>query len=339
MLRQGICAGIAISKQPISAAAFARLSHELAQAAKGSGVSLPMWEAMGFGINTPMALDYAPGIDPSGLYAPAVTARGAELLAFLDALPLDYSPATDDRPFFFQFLKPEHWTELHKLPKDDFFASGLLGHARFVAGFLLLAALLTLAPLFGASTRARAKPLLFFGCLGLGYMLVELALIQRTVLLLGHPTHSVSVTLATMLVGSGVGAMWSGHPRARAAPSRFIRLAIGAVIVLISVYDATLAELVDVLLPLPWLIRAAALALVVFPLGLVMGVAFPIGLSRCDKSLAAWGLGINAFTGVLGSLIAVPIAMLVGFRGVMLGAAAVYLLAGLAAAWRHDAFA
>ena len=146
-----------------------------------------------------------PGHPSSETYADVLeAARDDDTLdALLASYAFDYSPATDDRPFFFQFLKPKDWLRLDELGDDNFFASGLLGHMRLVTGFIVLAALLTLAPLGAARRRRKGRhrpsALLFFACLGLGYMLVELVLIQRTVLLLGHPTHSVSFTLATLL--------------------------------------------------------------------------------------------------------------------------------------------
>ncbi|MCA9620971.1 MAG: hypothetical protein KC731_18240, partial [Myxococcales bacterium] len=225
VLRQGICAGIAISREPFAEASVLHLLDEVLASTRGAGVSLPMWEAMGFGINTPIQLDYVPGFTKAGLYADVLTAAAepAALDRLLATFPLDYSPSTDDRPFFFQFLKPADWLRLEELGDDNFFAKGLLGHMRLVAGFLVLAAALTLLPLVvlrrrereATTTLRRPSALAFFGGLGLAFMLVELALIQRTGLLLGHPTYSVSVTLATLLVGSGTGAAYSRRLRAR----------------------------------------------------------------------------------------------------------------------------
>ena len=331
VLRQGICAGIAISREPLSEQAVDRAIAKVALSARGSRVSLPMWQAMGFGINEPIALEYAPGRTPQSLYQGVLASDQKTLAAVLDALPLDYTAASDDRPFFFQFLKPRDWLHLDDLGPSNFFAVGLAGHMRLCLGFVVLAALLAFAPLFAArkSPGARALPLGYFACLGAGYMLVELVLIQRTVLLLGHPTHSVSVTIATLLVGSGIGSWLAGRPRlSRAAPWAQL-----AVVLLIVIDDLVLGRIVAALLPLPWLVRAAGLAAVVLPLGVLLGMPFPLGLERAGReggpSLVAWGLGVNGFSGVFGSLVAVPLAMLVGFRVVLIGAALIYLCAAL----------
>ncbi len=333
VLRQGICSGVAISREPLDDAAVARVLAGVARASQGAGVSLPMWEAMGFGIHEPIQLDYVPGHTPHSPFALALRAARDQRSrdALLERLELDFSPASDDKPFFFQFLKPKDWLRVRELGVDHFLAVGLLGHARLVAGFLLLAFVLTLAPLWSARRQlpgGRAAPLIYFACLGAGYMLVELALIQRTGLLLGHPTHSVSVTLATLLTGSGLGAMAS----TRWPPRRQVALAALAVAAMVVSYELALDRIVSTLLPLPWLWRALCLAALVFPLGFAMGMPFPVGLRRAARAgptLVTWGLGINGFCGTLGSLLAVPLAMLIGFRAVMVTAVGVYAVAAL----------
>jgi SAM-dependent methyltransferase len=334
VLHQGICAGIAIGREPLEARAVDRALAAVASTAKGSRVSLPMWRAMGFGIDEPIRVDYAPGRTPDSPYRAVLESDAAGLRAMLDVLPLDYSAAHDDRPFFFQFVKARDWPRLGERPESDFFATGLVGHARLCAGFLVLAALLSLLPLVvrrsgtGTGTGRRAA-LGYFACLGAGYMLVELVLMQRTVLLLGHPTPSVALTLAALLIGSGIGGWLAGKERV-ARVSRFAAL---AVVVAIVACDALLPLAVGALLPLHPLVRAIALGAMVVPLGVVMGIPFPTGLARARNTgpaLLAWGLGINGFTGVLGSLAAVPLAMLGGFRAVMWLAAGVYLAAALA---------
>ena len=341
LVHQGLSAGIAIGLEPFSDEAVARL---LKGVSASSRVSLPMWEAMGFGLAEPIQIDYLPGRPlpghaASSAYAAVLDAARDEtsLDALLASYAFDYSPATDDRPFFFQFLKPKDWLRLDELGDDNFFASGLLGHMRLVTGFMVLAALLTLAPLLSIrrrdGERGRLSALFFFAGLGLGYMLVELVLIQRTVLLLGHPTHSVSVTLATLLVGSGIGSLLTGRDRLRARPTRAVLGAVAAIAVLVVAYDLALGTLVETLLPLPWVMRAAALVTLVLPLGVVMGIPFPLGLWRFEArggpTLVAWGLGLNGFMGVLGSLVAVPLAMVFGFGAVLLGAAGIYGLTAL----------
>lgn len=349
VLRQGVCAAIVLAKRPITPAQLARVRAGLAGSARGSQVSLPMWEAMGFGINEPLRLEYAPGLTPGSPYDVALQTVAANsrsrFQALLDALPMDFSPTTDDRPFFFQFLKPRDWLRLGSIGDRNFWALGLLGHVRLVTGFLVLAAFLTLVPPLVARRRqARGAfpgwAAAYFGALGAAYMFVELALIQRTVLLLGHPTWSVSALLAALLLGSGAGSFAAGSPRLAARPARTVALAVFAIAALVGLYELALPTLVAWLLPAPLAVRAAALVALVAPLGVAMGVPFPTGLRAAERAqgagLVAWALGVNGFAGVLASLVAVPAAMVGGFRAVLAVAVALYALAAVTArGWKQ----
>ena len=325
VLRQGICFGILASKRPLGEADMLRLTRMIDASTKQSRVRLPMWDAMGFGIDEPLRVEYAPG--RGGTYGAALEAiesgNEGKLNAMLDALPLDYSPTTDDRPFFFQFLKPRDFSRLAAIGDRDFFAAGLLGHGRLVIAFVILSAILTLLPLLtGAGARPRTRMVIVAALLGLAYMLVELVLIQRTVLVLGHPTASVSVTLASLLVGSGIGSMWG-------APRVTIPRAIAITVVVLLVVELSSHGYTDVLLRASLPIRAAGVALVLVPLGVAMGLAFPALLRASDAATRGWALGINGLASVLGSVVATPIAMATGFRALLLAAAVVYVVAAL----------
>jgi hypothetical protein len=322
VLRQGICFGILASKRPLDAEDMTRLARMIEASTKQSRVKLPMWDAMGFGIDEPLRVEYAPG--RPGSYATAIdaieTGNDAKLQSLLDSLPLDYSPTTDDRPFFFQFLKPRDFTRLTAIGDRDFFAAGLLGHARLVIALLVFATVLILVPLRTAPLRERLparRAVLVAGLLGLAYMLVELVLIQRTVLLLGHPTASVSVTIASLLIGSGIGAMkWS--------PRVSIPRAIAITLVALIVVEVASRPYADVLLRAPLVLRGLGVALMLVPLGIAMGMAFPALLRRADPRTQGWSIGINGLASVLGSVIATPIAMGTGFRALLIAAMVVY---------------
>jgi hypothetical protein len=344
VLRQGICAGIVLSKKPLDAEAGRRLVEVMQASTTRSRVSLPMWNAMGFGIDEPLRLEYAPGLTPGTAFDQALTAVASgdpgRLAAFLESQPLDQSPTSDDRPFFFQFLKARDWPRVAELGQRDFFAAGLLGHFRMVSGFVALTALLTLLPPWLRRRRGadplplEGWPLPYFALLGAAYMLVELSLIQRTVLALGHPTYSVSITLAALLLGSGLGASQTGPTRLGRDPARSVALAAGAIAGLLLLHEIALPSLVSRAFLFPFVVRCALLFAAIFPLGVAMGIPFPLGLSEARRlrgpEILAFGLGINGFVGVLTSLIAVPAAMLTGFRALLFLAALLY---GAAAWW------
>lgn len=326
VLRQGICYGILASKRPLDAGDMGRLAKQIEASTKQSRVKLPMWDAMGFGIDEPLRVEYAPEGVPGGVYRSLLDdVEAGRSPRVLDTMPLDYSVTTDDRPFFFQFLKPRDFPRLASIGDRDFFAAGLLGHGRLVLAFLVLAALVTLLPLLTSrGARPPARPLLAAALLGLAYMLVELVFIQRTVLVLGHPTASVSVTIAALLVGSGIGSFFLAK-RVR------IPVAIGATLVVLLLLELTSRGWIDLLLRGPLLVRAIGAALLMLPLGIAMGIAFPVLLRGADTRVVGWALGVNGLASVLGSVVAVPAAMVTGFRALLIVAAGLYLLAALLA--------
>lgn len=344
VLRQGICYGIVASKRPLDARDLERVHQGILASVRQPRVSLPMWDAMGFGIDEPLRTEYAPDqratANAFSAALAAIEARDdAALNKLLDALPLDYAPTTDDRPFFFQFEKPHAWLGLFApLPKGDFFAEGLLGYERLVIVFLLVAAALVIVPLLRHATRPLPREAIFFGALGLAFSLVELVVIQRTVLLLGLPTWSVALTIAALLVGAGFGSALAGRAKRE---RRAIAIAVACVVLLLFAYDRAFAPLVDALLGASTPVRALVMALMLLPLGAAMGVSFPIGLrlagARAGAPAVAWALAVNGLASVLASLVATPVAMVTGFRALLAVAAMVYVVAAIAMLARRAA--
>jgi len=169
-----------------------------------------------------------------------------------------------------------------------------------------------------------------FGALGTGYLFVEIALMQKTALLLGHPTYSNRGDAAHPPPRLGGGQL---RRRRLAWPPRvLVRRAVIAIVFLLIVEQWGLHAMCLALMPLPFALRAALLVLAVAPLGFVMGIPFPIGLrEEREVSGAAWALGINAFSSVVASLLAVPTAMFFSFSAVAVLAMLLYAVAGLVA--------
>ena len=249
---------------------------------------------------------------------------------FMESYPLDITATTDDRPFFF------HTTRLSDQFDVAFGRSMLFGNG--------LSALLTLMGIsaglvllfVGAPLAVTARPrsgwarwLLYFGALGAGFMLLEVALLQRFVLLLGHPVYSLTVTLFSLLVGTGLGSLASR----RIAPDRIGTVAVRALlaIVVVAVASATaLAAAIDYAIgwPLPSRIGVAAVLLV--PAGVLLGIPLPSGMrlvAAARPELIPWGWGMNGALSVVGATGAVFIAMNWGFSSTLSIGALTYLLA------------
>ena len=170
-----------------------------------------------------------------------------------------------------------------------------------------------------------AGSIAYFASLGVGFIAVELALLQHLTLLLGHPIFTLSILLFTLLAAGGVGSRFAGRLRLGA-----VCLAIGA---LAALYALALPRVVPLLLPLPLGARIAVAVLLVAPLGFLMGMPFPSGLQLTGHGpfpLPPFYWGLNGIFSVIGSLATIGAAVLFGFAWAMLGGAAFYLAAALA---------
>jgi hypothetical protein len=151
---------------------------------------------------------------------------------------------------------------------------------------------------------------------------------------LGQPLYSIVVTLATILVATGVGSFLSERwARPDATPKRAMLLVVSALAVLLLALVATAPALVDALVTLPTALRMAASALLVAPMGVLLGVPFAHGiaiLQRQQPSLIPWAWAVNGSATVFGSIATVVLSMNAGFNVVMLSAIAIYLGAYLA---------
>jgi hypothetical protein len=164
---------------------------------------------------------------------------------------------------------------------------------------------------------------------------VEIASIQRFTLLLAHPLYAIGVVLAGFLVFAGIGSGLAPALEGRLAGSRIgaLPLAIGAIVLLAIVYILALQPLFAALIALPDLAKIALALALIAPLAFFMGMPFPLALARLKASaphLVPWAWGINGCASVLSAILATMLAMTFGTRMVVLTAAALYLLAGLA---------
>jgi spermidine synthase len=167
-----------------------------------------------------------------------------------------------------------------------------------------------------------------FGFLGLGFMLVEIPLLQRFILFLGHPAYAMAGVLGALLLFSGLGSLLS----ARVPPRRALEGVVGVVVL----YGLGMPLLSGSLLGLPFWARAAITGLGLAPLGVAMGMPFPrlLGaLQEREPALVPWAWGVNGALSVVASVLAALMALSWGFRAVLLAGAVAYLGARLTSAW------
>ena len=240
--------------------------------------------------------------------------------------PYDVSPTTDERPFFGHTFRlqqlPAAWQRLGRSVEP--FGGG---------GYLVLLALLALALVASAAlvgfalarARRQAPPapvMAYFLLIGGGYITVELVLMQRCILLLDQPTYAFVAVMATLLLASGLGS----------TVSRRLPLApvLGLLALLIGALAWAWPLLAAALLGAPLAARVLAVAGLVAPIGLLMGVPFPAGMSRlvCGRGggvAAAWA--VNGCASVLGSILVTVAVLAQGFAPVLSAGGLAYLLA------------
>jgi hypothetical protein len=254
--------------------------------------------------------------------------------AFLKDYGFMINPATDDRPYFSQFLKLKNLRQMAdtfgqgQLP---FLELGLLIVVVTLAQSLILALLFILLPLFRIrkSHRRKTGTLLYFAALGIGYMFVEIILIQRFVLYFGQPVYAISAVISTMLIASGAGSLLSGSLHAR---PRQIAVMGGLITLMLIGYAFLLTPVLQssISCSLAWKI-VISLAMIGIP-SFFKGMMFPLGiryLASYDEGQVPWAWGINGSVSVISTSLATLIAVEGGFRFVMLLAVACYLLAAI----------
>lgn len=279
--------------------------------------------------------------------AAALLGTGTQKENFFREYPFFIEPATDDQPYFFHFFR---W---HSLPA--MFSRGDISWIPFVEwGYLILLATLIQAVMFGIViismpmlfVRQRASEgsstilctrmyvLSYFLLLGIGFMFVEMALIQRLVFFLANPIYSVAVVLAGLLLVSGMGSRWAGRKLSQGCSEK--RLACSAALVVAAVTAVYAFVLRPTLMPLigwPMAARIAVAFGAMLPLA-SMGMLFPLGLrqvGRYHTQLLPWGWAVNGCASVIATSLATLLAMSFGLAIVMLVASGCYLLAMLVA--------
>ena len=273
--------------------------------------------------------------------------RGAA--AILGPDPEDYAarykfaltPATDDRPFFFHTLKWSTLPELLALRAQGGLPLIEWGFVILVATLVqafVAAALLILTPLLAlraartteARPTARWRVVFFFACLGLAFLFIEIAFMQRFAVFLGHPLYAIAVVLAGLLVFAGLGA--GAIDRLARVAGRWppVVLVAAGIVVVGGAYVGLLPHVFEAAQGWPTAARLAVALALLGPIGFLLGMPFPLGLKALGArapALVPWAWGINACASVVSASLATFIALHVGFTPVLGCALVLYVLA------------
>jgi predicted membrane-bound spermidine synthase len=281
---------------------------------------------------------YAPFGRGRGKLANYLTASPEKRERMLAEDPRELTPATDDRPFFFHFYPWRDLFTFQWLAADEDDPQLSIAVILMLATLIMvtvLSAVFILVPLarhrLPKAGAPRAAAFLYFASLGLGFILIELALLQKLTIFLGGPTYTMAVTLFAVLFFSGFGSLASR--RLAADPLKLIAVCVPVLAVLSVAASVSFGPVTDRLLGLSHAGRIAAAVALVAPLGFCMGMPFPAGLlilNRQQPELTPWAWGINACMTVMGTVLCIMLSTAYGFGRTMQIGAAVYLIGWLA---------
>jgi spermidine synthase len=273
--------------------------------------------------HAPLKLLYAPSEAAGDAFAGLIQSNNPEV--FTRRYPYNVTPVSDNAPFFFFTLKPGRL-----LTSDTGAMDWKVNLGVAVLGMLLVISVLAvlaflIVPLL-VQTREKQPTgaLFYFVAVGLGYILVEVTFIQRFVLFLGHPTYALTVVVFLMLLSSGTGSVAS---RKLIANSQRVSLPLVVIVTALLLYVATLPSLLEHFVGEAFGIKLVISAIVLVPLGFVMGMPFPTGLRSLSEKSIEWAWAMNAASSVLGSVLAIVIAIQFGLNFTLVCGAGAYFLA------------
>ena len=253
--------------------------------------------------------------------------------------PFNIEPVTDDRPFFGYVLKWGSLKEAYDLAQKKWLFllnGGLLVPVMLIQAILLAAVLIIIPTGLGTKTAKTSSHsvrytyiILYYILIALAFMGVEIAMIQRLILFLGHPVYAVSIVLGGLLLFAGLGSLLTSTDRFCRWRVRWVLLILSLIVV---VEGIGLPEILVSMMALPVGGRLLIAVILLAPLGILMGMPFPLGIIYLKESkledIIPWAWAANGSTSVVAAILAVMLAMQIGFTGVFLMAALAYIFAG-----------
>ncbi|MBI4082470.1 MAG: hypothetical protein HY423_07655 [Candidatus Lambdaproteobacteria bacterium] len=245
----------------------------------------------------------------------------------------DLAPPTHDRPFFYSILRVAELQRILErislIPREEI---GYLVNVAVLLQALILFVFVLFLPLIRwrkrlPRTGALLKAIVYFAGLGLGFLFLEILLIEKAAFFLNDATAAFAIVLAGMLIFSGLGSFLAGYRLER--PRQAVVLAAVVVVLWVALAYLGLDPLLFALLGLPPVAKAIVVVIVVAPLSIALGMPFPLGLYlfRGERShFLPWAWSLNGAFSVIATPLANLIAVSAGYRAVLLLAAALYLI-------------
>jgi len=274
-------------------------------------------------------------------YQAATALLGDKREEFMRRYKFNLQPATDDRPYFHQFFKWSTFVEIMQLRSKGGMPLFEWGYITLIATLgiaVLLSTVLIMLPLWFYQRRQmpidtqvhRRHVLYYFFAIGLAFLFIEIAFIQKFILFLHHPVYAIAVTLMAFLVFAGIGSHWSGRLAQTRNRRQVLGFAVTGIAVMGLVYLLLLDPLFTLLVTLPIAVKIVISVLLIAPLAYCMGMPFPLALSslvQYAKHYIPWAWGINGCASVISAVLATVLAIHFGFRVVIVLALMLYVSA------------
>jgi hypothetical protein len=245
----------------------------------------------------------------------------------------DIQPVSDDKPFFHYYLKARNIREIYRVMGEKwqfFIEEGYLLPVIFIQ-VLVVSALLICLPLTrlksGDAGTNPGRALSYFALLGLAYLFIEIAFIQKMILGLENPSYASSTVIASVLISSGIGSLLSRRFSVLKSPRVLLVLAGVALC-----YGVLLSAIIAGISHYPLIAKISLSFLLLMPAGLLMGLPFPLGIAILGSTaprLIPWAWAMNGCFSVIAPILAIMLALSAGFRFVLIAGAVMYLAAFL----------
>ncbi|MCP4675171.1 MAG: hypothetical protein GY854_06625 [Deltaproteobacteria bacterium] len=330
VMRQSVIAGVLVRMESFTEEELAVLAAFTSRR-KSTDISIPHYDFAGVNLSATIELLYPHGdvtaIRYKEFFDAVEAGKSREELAEMGS---EFNPPTDDRPYYILgelFDAMRRGEKTHPAVSLLIVSTSVIGLASLLLIFLPALSIRRRAG-SGVGIKALLAVVGYFFSIGAGFMLLEVGLIHRATVFVSTPGAAVAVVISAILISSGVGSRVSDI--VSWPPTRRILFATCGLFVLSVIYRLGVEPLFELLFGLPVWARCVAAALTIAPAGFFMGWFFPLGLGvarSLSDSLVPWGIAVNGFASVMGSLATLVLGVLLGFTGVFLIALAFYAAA------------
>ncbi len=255
---------------------------------------------------------------------------------FYSGYVFDVRPATDDRPYYSGYLKlesvPQFLSKAGEIPEEWGY---LLLLGTFIQS-ILFGLLIVLLPVIARwqelfkRRRSTLGVIVYFGCLGIGYMLSEIFLIQKLVFFLADPVYTNSIVITILLISSACGSIIADRLGRRRQAA--VTIAAAGIVGCVIFYLFGLSPVLEATLGFALPLKALLAALLIAPFGICLGIPFPTGLAALAekrRGVLPWAWGLNGALSVTGATLTRVVSTSLGFRSVLLAVVVLYVLAGV----------